>query len=336
MQVIDRMYQTMVSELIQRSLDAVFTSEFSPDGWFVSVEVKGRSYWYFDRPDGKGGKTRRYVGPADDTELTKRVDGFKELKETTRSRHQLVSTLIRQARLPRPDPETGAVVQALADAGFLRLRGVLVGTVAFQTYSAFLGIRLPDTAMQTGDADFAQFHSISVAVEDTISPVLDVLKRVDETFREVPHPTDGRSTTRFVSRSGFQVEFLTPNTGSADHDGQPTAMPALGGASAVPLRFLDFLIHNTVRTVLLYKAGVPVLVPAPERYAIHKLIVAARRLAEGESATKARKDIRQATLLIEALAQLHQHIDFASAFRRGLEARAPLARRDQPKPVHPR
>jgi hypothetical protein len=43
--------------------------------------------------------------------------------------------------------------------------------------------------MQTGDADFAQFHEISVAVGDTLPPILDVLHRVDPTFREVP---DGR------------------------------------------------------------------------------------------------------------------------------------------------
>ncbi len=38
-------------------------------------------------------------------------------------------------------------------------------------------------------------------------------------------------------------------------------MPSLGGAVAEPLRFLDFLIHEPVRAVLLYKGGIPVLVP---------------------------------------------------------------------------
>lgn len=313
MRTVDRMYQTMFSELAQRSLDSAFTAEFSADGRFVPVEVKGKKFWYFDASS-RGSKSRRYVGPVEDSEITSRVERFKDLKADIRSRRKLVSTLVREAHLPKPDPMTGDIVQALADAGLFRLRGVLVGTVAFQTYSAFLGVRLPEAAMQTGDAAFAQFHSISAAVNDTLPPMLDVLRQVDETFREVPHQLDGRATTRYVSRSGFQVEFLTPNTGSVEHEGRPAAMPALGGASAVPLRLLDFLIQEPVRSILLHKAGVPVLVPAPERYAIHKLIIASRRRSDPNGATKSRKDLRQALILIEALALLRPHLDIASAY----------------------
>nr|WP_312002374.1 GSU2403 family nucleotidyltransferase fold protein [Bradyrhizobium hereditatis] len=69
---------------------------------------------------------------------------------------------------------------------------MLVGTVAYQCYSAVLGTRLDAVAMQTGDADFAQFHEISVAVGDSMPPILEVLRRVDPTFREVrAKATDG-------------------------------------------------------------------------------------------------------------------------------------------------
>ncbi len=319
MQPIDRTYQLIYSELAQRSLDAAFVSEFSVDGWFVSVTVKDRKYWYFDKPTGEGGKTRRYVGPADDPDITSRVENFKNLKADARARRKLVSTLVREARLPQPDKITGNVVEALANAGLFRMRGVLVGTAAFQTYSALLGMRLPDTAMQTGDADFAQFHSISAAVEDNLPPVLDVLREVDKTFREIPHQTDGRRTTRFESRDGFKVEFLTPNTGSADNDGHQASMPALGGTAAEPLRLLDFLIHQPVRAILLHGFGVPVLVPAPERFAIHKLIVAARRRTEGDSAAKSIKDMRQSAILVEALDASGQHADLAMAYEEAWE-----------------
>ena len=53
--------------------------------------------------------------------------------------------------------------------------------------------------MQTGDADFAQFHDVSVAVE-AAPPILEVLRTVDPTFREIPSQTDGRFSTQFVSR----------------------------------------------------------------------------------------------------------------------------------------
>ncbi|KAK0351740.1 hypothetical protein LTR94_023762 [Friedmanniomyces endolithicus] len=78
-------------------------------------------------------------------------------------------------------------------------------------------------------------------------------------------------------------------------------MPALGGAAAQPLRFLDFLIHEPVRAVLLHGAGVPVLVPSPERYAVHKLIVASRRRIDGDRLAKAEKDRHQSLTLIKAL-----------------------------------
>jgi hypothetical protein len=306
MQTIDHTYQTLYSELAQRALDASFSSEFSVDGRFVAMESRGRRYWYFDTAKDNGGKHRRYVGPVDDEEITKRVEHFKDLKADARARRKLVSTLVREAYLPRPQTYVGDIIGALADAGFFRLRGVLIGTVAFQCYSAILGVRLPNTAMQTADADFAQFHSISVEVEDAMPPILDVLRKVDETFREVPHQADGLHSTAFVSRSRYRVEFLTPNTGSDEHAGRPARMPALGGASAEPLRFLDFLIHQPVRAVVLHGAGVPVLVPSPERFAVHKLIIASRRRTDGDGTAKARKDRLQAITLINAMIETRQ------------------------------
>ena len=170
------------------------------------------------------------------------------------------------------------------------------------------------TAMSTADADFAQFHSISVAVDDAMPPVLDTLRRVDPTFREIPHQSDGRYTTQFSTRSGYKVEFLTPNRGGDEHGGKPTPMPALGGAAAQPLRFLDFLIYEPVRAVLLHGSGIPVNVPAPQRYAIHKLIVASRRRTDGDGTAKSRKDVLQATSIMQAMSGQRQDEDLAEAF----------------------
>jgi hypothetical protein len=312
---LDISYQTLYSELIQRSLDGSFTSEFSPDGRFVAVEVKNRKYWYFDRPKPEGGaQSRRYVGPVDDPEITKRVEAFKDLKADLKGRRSLVATLTREAYLPRPLQMSGQVIEELASAGFFRLRGVLIGTVAYQCYPGVLSRRLDAIAMQTGDADFAQFHEISVAVGDSLPPILDVLRRVDPTFREIPNQTDGRVSTQFVSREKFKVEFLTPNQGSDDLAGKPVRMPALGGAAAFPLRFLDFLIHQPIRAVLLHGAGVPILIPSPERYAVHKLIVGSRRKKDLDTATKAAKDRLQAKSIMEAMIANRQHADLASAF----------------------
>ncbi|WP_316394739.1 GSU2403 family nucleotidyltransferase fold protein [Bradyrhizobium sp. 33ap4] len=314
-QALDISYQTLYSELVQRSLDESFTSEFSMSGRFVAVEVKGKKYWYFDTPKPEGaGQHRRYVGPVDDPEITKRVEAFKDLKADLKGRRRLVSTLTREAYLPRPLPMAGQVVEELAKAGFFRMRGVLVGTVAYQCYAAVLGRRLDAVAMQTGDADFAQFHEISVAVKDSMPPILEVLRQVDPTFREVPSQADGRVSTQFTSRGNFKVEFLTPNQWSDDQAGRPVPMPALGGAAALPLRFLDYLIFQPIRAVLLHGAGVPVLIPSPERYAIHKLIVGSRRKEDRDATAKSAKDRLQARSIIEAMIANRQQADLAAAY----------------------
>lgn len=313
MKEIDMTFKTMFSELEQRSLDASFAIEFSTDGNFVKQTSKDKEFWYFQtRADGVA--HRKYVGPISDEAITKRVQAFNEIKNDLKTRRQIVSTLTRNAGLPKPENFTGDVVEILGNAGFFRLHGVLVGTVAFQCYPGLLGIKLPIIAMQTGDADFAQFHSVSVAVGDSLPPMLNLLKQLDDTFREIPHQNDGRYTTQYENAKRYKVEFLTPNRGSDDLSGHASPMPALGGASAQPLRFLDFLIHEPIRTVMLHKSGVPVTIPAPERFAVHKLIVSIRRRTDAAGYSKRDKDLMQSKALIEALIQTRREGDLATAF----------------------
>ena len=313
MRPIDLAYRTMFAELSERALDASFGSQFDVEGRFVSVGVKGRRYWYFDTAR-EGERTRSYVGPADDEAITRRVEDFRALKDDHRARRKLVSTLVREAGLARPESGTGDIVAALSRAGLFRMRAVLVGTVAYQCLGGLLGVRLPSAALQTGDTDLAQFHSISAAIDDTLPPVLDILREVDPSFRSVPHLGNALHSTHFVSKAGYRVEFLTPNRGKAEYETSPAAMPALGGAFAQPLRFLDFLIYEPARSVMLHKAGVPVVVPAPERFAVHKLIVATRRPGDGIGRAKADKDLVQAASLVEALALGRRQADLATAW----------------------
>lgn len=314
LKLIDLMYQTMLAELGQRSFDAAWTADFPSSGRFTPVTVKNRRYWYFDQPDGSGGRTRRYVGPADDSEIASRVAMFLEQKDDLRARRRMVSSLTREGGMIAPDSMSGDVVEALATGGLFRLRGVLIGTVAFQTYSGILGVRLPMAAILTGDADIAQDYAISAEVNDSLPPIIELLRGVDPTFRPVPHRSGAAAASSFQTASGYRVEFLTSNRGSDDYMDQPARMPALGGASADPLRFLDFLIRDPVRTILLHKSGISTLVPAPERYAVHKLIVASRRRADGGSAIKRDKDVMQAELLFEALLETRRASDLALVY----------------------
>ncbi|HWA91826.1 MAG TPA: GSU2403 family nucleotidyltransferase fold protein [Rhizomicrobium sp.] len=286
--------QTTYAELLQQVEAQAFADAFPEPGGFIAKTVKGRRYWYFQTGRGKD-RMQRYVGP-ESPELLDRIHKHRLARDDARGRQTLVSTLVRSFAMPRALPQTGAAVAALARAGVFRLRGVLVGTVAFQTYPAMLGRRLAASALQTGDIDIAQFKEISVAVGEKIPPLLDVLRAVDPSFRAIPHPSERRKSVSYAAQNGLRVDVLTPNRG-ADSDA-PQRLPALQ-SDAQPLRFLDFLIHQPVRAVLLHEDGVLVNVPAPERFAIHKLIVSRRR---GGGSAKAGKDIRQAEALLEALA----------------------------------
>lgn len=291
-------FQTTYAELLEQCAADAFNEAFAEPGTFVPKEADGRRYWYFQLP-ASAGQRQKYVGP-ETPELLERIERHRQMRHAARTRRSLVSTLLRSGMLPRPIARIGSIVAALARAGVFRLRGVLVGTVAYQTYSAMLGVRLQASGLQTSGVDIAQLTNGSIAMEDSTPPMLDVLKEVDESFRDVPHVHDGRRSTKYRAADGVLVDFLTPDEG-ADTD-EPQHLPALGTA-AEPLRFLDFLIHSPEPAVVLHEAGLYVLVPAPERYAVHKLIVAQRRVG-GVGNAKRGKDLRQAEVLLDALVAL--------------------------------
>jgi hypothetical protein len=127
---------------------------------------------------------------------------------------------------------------------------------------------LPGALLQTGDIDVAQFTSVSIAAGNETLPMIDVLKSADRTFREIPIVTGYGPATSYVAKGGVRVDFVTPNEGP-DTDA-PQMLPSLK-TNAQPLRFLDFLIRDPAPAVVLHGSGIYVHVPAPERYAVHKL-----------------------------------------------------------------
>jgi hypothetical protein len=303
--------QTTYAELVQRCAATAFDDAFPENGAFISKTIKGKRYWYFQESSDEG-RAQRYVGP-ETSELLEQISNHKQARDDERERRALVSTLVRAYGLPRVIPEFGNIIDALAKAGVFRLHGVLIGTAAYQTYSAMLGAKLPIAIQQTGDVDIAQFEHISVAVDDQTPPVLEVLRKVDKTFRPLPHIHNEDSVTSYRANNGLGVDFLTPNEGP-DTD-SPQRLPALQ-TDAEPLRFLGYLIREPESAVVLHKAGIYVKVPAPERYAVHKLIVARRRPT---GAAKREKDIRQAAALLDLLAQKRPY-ELKAAWKEGYQS----------------
>ncbi|QBK31723.1 nucleotidyltransferase family protein [Roseitalea porphyridii] len=241
----------------------------------------------------------RYLGE-DRPELRARLEKAQALKADAEGRRKQMARLARTLRAEgfiAADRQTGSILLAFARAGMFRLGGTLVGTAAYGVYQGELGVRMDfEELAQTDDIDVASFQRLSVALDDIVDAkpgdILGTLK-----FDPAPD-IDNRQIWRWrQSNSQTLVEFLTPAFG--DETFRP--LPALG-VSAQALNYLNYLIADPINAIVLYRSGVLVQVPRPERFAIHKLIVADRRRG-GADRLKSRKDRAQAAFLIAVLSE---------------------------------
>ena len=280
--------QTVYQDLLQAHLDR------APDDMTGSPHLRksdGKAFWYATVRAPGGAHQQYFIGPDDErTRLRiERWDAARENARAFRANASEKAAALRAARLPALDMTTGKVLRALALAGAFRLGGVLVGTHAFRLYDLELGARLTDL-------DLASFEKLSLAVDDHAEPELPVV--LQSLGMSPIGSLNAKKPTRWrMPDSDFTIDFLAP---SFDDKEGPQKLEALG-VWAQGLHFLNFLIRDPISAVALYREGVLVQIPRPERYAVHKLIVAARRRGPGRS--KAQKDLEQARALITALAE---------------------------------
>jgi hypothetical protein len=122
-----------------------------------------------------------------------------------------------------------------------------------------------------------------VVAGDRPISTLETLREVDRSFRVVQGSPHSRPTTRYIANNGVRVELIAPEE-----------------ALETEVGLLGYLAHKSQPAAILHGTGILVRVPAPERYAIHKLILSARRPpAPGRRDT----DLYEATALLEALAK---------------------------------
>lgn len=276
-------------------------------GSFSRKTVRGRGYWYFSFRDGE--QVRQiYVGP-DEPRVRALVEAKKAVRDDNviESQAQVCVTLGATTLIPRHL----RVVNRIADYGFFRAGGVLIGTHAFAGYANMLGVRWT-AGDQTMDVDLAiPGKNVSIALPG--SPTLDLHDALS-TFEAGFLPTHSAggigATYVFKGDANFQVDFLTTLGRGGD---TPRKIPALG-VTAQPLKFLEFLVQDPTQTVLIDNAGhyCVVNVPAPARYAVHKLIVQGER--DVRFRTKARKDLDQAAALFGYLGE-HQARGLAAALK---------------------
>jgi hypothetical protein len=240
-----------------------------------------------------------------------RAEALKVDGAARRNRMARLSRALRAEGLITTVRETGSILLAFARAGVFRLGGRLVRTSAYGLYQGELGVRMDyEELAQTGDIDFASFQRLSIVVEDKVEEnPADILKLLK--FDPFPGLNDRQIWKWRQSHSEAMVEFLTPAFGEE----KVKPLPALG-VSAQALNYLNFLIADPIHAVALYRSGVLVQMPRPERFAIHKLIVADQRRG-GPDQLKARKDHAQAKFLVVVLSQ-DRPDDLAEAYEDAL------------------
>jgi len=179
----------------------------------------------------------------------------------------------------------------------LEAGGVLVGSHAFAIYGNMLGVRWESEIARAHDVDIAAEHHVVIGVPNLRVDLLDKIVESELGFIVVPALDRRSPSTKFRIRGRqLSVDILTPMLDRASS--KPVHLESLN-VYAEPVRFLDYLLTDAQAAVVVAKAGLLVNVPSPARYALHKLVIAERRVAAFQ--TKAKKDLSQAEQLLQVL-----------------------------------
>lgn len=282
--------QTVYAELVEQAATHEIDREFPAYGGFAQKTVKGKRYIYWQGQVG-GVRRQKFVGP-DEPATWDRIARAKRLSASDDTRARLVDALV-NAGFPRIPATGGKILRALVAAGVFRHGGILVGTWAYLAYGPMLGVILPAGLGQTQDLDVLE---IEVAHDEKPPDLLAALREVDVTFEPSFTRAHPGPPYAFHNDEGYRVEFVTIQSRKAHR--APILIPGLG-FGALPLPFLEFLLEAPANSVLLFRSGLSTRVPSPERFALHKLIVAQRRTTVATA--KKRKDIAQAQSLLSVL-----------------------------------
>ncbi len=265
--------------------------------------VKGGVYIYAQGRVADGTTRQVYIAPYDDAGMAL-MERFRKVRSEAageKNTVDLTAKALRAAGLLRLDTVEWRVINALAEDGIFRVGGVLVGTIAYRCIVNLLGVKLPSASALTADVDIAG-KTVPVAIIPEVVCPQSALERLEMGFSPMMEADPALYGSRFKAKAGeFKVEFLTPLTGRNPVAGKRTEIRQLG-VPAIPLRFLDYLIEESLPAVALGRRPVLVRVPQPARYAVHKLILSQER--GHRFALKAQKDLEQSFELQKVLETL--------------------------------
>jgi len=155
----------------------------------------------------------------------------------------------------------------------------LIGSWCFQLYQKHYGVE--NYPLRTIDIDFLIPSPFKGKKKIDIAALLEPLG-----FK----PGFNSDGSVYLWGPELKVEFLTAERGRGEEKGKEIKNLSI---KATPLRFVDMLFKDPVRVK---EQGVEVLIPNPICFAIHKLLISARR----KNKDKKSKDLEHAILTLEA------------------------------------
>jgi hypothetical protein len=301
----DAFAQTIYAQLKEEAIvfDSVVLGA-DARGSAYSITKDGRVYWYWQVSTPSGIRKMLVGRDSEETRAT-----IARMRSQKRERADLLDGLKRASAAflaaggMRNEPSHFRVMDKLALAGLFRKGLVLVGSHGFVSIGNALGVRW-ERQVKTTDMDLARSKSIAVAVPDDSNETLsvpEVAKSVDSSFFLVPELDVRQASSSLMSRkTKVKIDFLTARR-SGDKPGT-RYFPDIDIA-ATPLRFMDYLLSGqNFKGLIVGNYAIPVTLPDPARFAIHKLIIAQERNLNRD--IKAIKDIQQANEVLDALLAL--------------------------------
>jgi len=281
--------QTAYAELAERTRAFELGNAVAGrSGTFSVAERKGRRYWYFSyREPGVDRPRLLYVGP-DSDEIRALVERFRSQRADNPLTPQARAAIAQGCAALAP--KHFRIIKRLAEYGLFRAGGILIGTHAFVALGNLLGVHWTQ-GERTLDVDFAHAgHNVSVALPaDLQIDTHGALQSLQMGLLPIGE-LDGTLGAQYRSSGDaeLRIDFLTSMTRSR----KPVRMPNLNIALE-PLKFMEFSLEGTTQGCVFANTGAcTVNLPAPERFAVHKLIVYGERPTRER--TKARKDLLQA------------------------------------------
>lgn len=294
-------------------------------GAFHKRTLKGGDYWYFGYRDIDQKLRMVYVGPDN-----QRVRALVARFAAGKGEKPLVppARMAMVAGCTAVAPKHFRIIRRLAEYGFFRAGGILVGTHAFLAMGNMLGIRWRDGAA-TLDVDFAHAgRNISLALPANLKiDVHGALESLEMGLLPMAQ-FNGKAGAQYRNPQDpeLRLDFVTSMTRA----GKPVGMPELN-LVLEPLKFMEYSLAATTQSCIFSNRGACVVnVPVPERYAVHKLIVYGERPVRER--VKATKDLLQAASLASYFIENGQTEVFNAAWRaalgrgKGWQARAHVGR----------